>query len=50
VILISVSVNIAQGLGVSFSLGGGAFGQYSRAASFPAQCDRANVKFAGVYL
>jgi hypothetical protein len=47
---ISVSVNLGQGLGVSFSLGGGAFGSYSRATSFPALCDRANVKFAGVCL
>jgi hypothetical protein len=46
---ISVSGNLGQGLGVAFNNRGGSFGLYSQTTSFPANCERAHVQFAGVY-
>lgn len=43
----SVSVNLAQGLGVALSLGSGKFGEYLRVMNFPALCERSHVQFAG---
>lgn len=48
---ISVSGNLGQGLGISFNGGKGQpWGHYARHSSFPANCERAHVHFAGVYL